>query len=299
MNIRAFSALLSLILTLSAAPAVAANAPLVLGSYAYPSLDRTLALTPLAGVVEAAAGAPVEIRLYKDPDAIAAALAAGEVDVAVLNLGAWLRAARTPGLVPLATLVPSAEVHDRYRAVLLARPGLGMAQLGDVVSTAPGLRLAAVLRGSTSGGLVQIAALGEAAGGAPPGLTITYAGSHEAALAMILDGKADLAALAETPWRTWLAASGDSAAKPVAIWRSQPLPSGPVVCRPSPRIDCARLGAALFAPGDAPRAAAQGIARGWPELAGAEQFAAYDEARYAGLIAVSEAGETEDQRPAR
>ena len=117
--------------------ATAADAPLVLGSYAYPTLDRTGALMPLAGVVETIAGQPVEIRLYKDPDAIADALAAGEVDVAVLNLGAWLRAAHAPGLVPLATLVPSPEVQDRYRAVLVARPGLGLADLEEVAASAP------------------------------------------------------------------------------------------------------------------------------------------------------------------
>jgi ABC-type phosphate/phosphonate transport system substrate-binding protein len=269
------------------ATAAADEAPLVLGSYAYPGIDRTLALTPLAEVVKEAAGQPVEVRLYKDPDAIAAAVAAGEVDVAVLNLGAWLGAARTPGLVPLATLQPSAAVQDRYRAVLLARTGLDIAGIADVANAPPGLRLAAVLRGSTSGGLVQLAALAEAKAGAPASLAITYAGSHEAALAMLTEGKSDLAALAETPWRKWREANREAAAPPVEIWRSEPLPSGPVVCRPSPRLDCTRLAAALAKESAQSRAAAQGIAQGWPELAGAERFAPYDSARYAPLIAAA------------
>lgn len=277
--------LVAALLAAISAPVVAADAPLVLGSYAYPTLDRAVALAPLADLVGAATGQPVEIRLYADPDAIAAALAAGDVDVAVLNLGAWLGAAPTPGLVPLATLQPSAEVQDRYRAVLLARPGLGITRLAEVSAAAPGLRLAAVLRGSTSGGLVQITALREAGGAVPAPLAVSYAGSHEAALAMLLDGSADLAALAETPWRKWLAANPDAAQRAVEIWRSEPLPAGPVVCRPSPRVDCARLTAALAEDSAALHAAAQGIAQGWPELAGAERFVAYDAARYAALIA--------------
>lgn len=281
--------LLRLAAALFAASAAAAQAdtPLVLGSYAYPTLDRTAALTPLAGVVETATGQPVTIRLYANPDAIADALAAGEVDVAVLNLGAWLRAAEAPGLVPMATLVPAPAVQDRYRAVLLARADLGFAGMADVARAAPGLRLAAALAGSTSGGLVQLAALSEAAGGARPALSVTYAGSHEAALAMLVRGEADLAALAETPWRKWLAVSGEAGPKPAEIWRSAPLPSGPVVCRPSPQVDCARLTAALMAPGTASQAAARGIAQGWPELEGADTFVAFDAARYAALIAAS------------
>ncbi len=289
-SLRTLSRLLATILAALGGPAAASEAPLVLGSYSYPTLDRTGALMPLAGVVETIAGQPVEIRLYKDPDAIADALAAGEVDVAVLNLGAWLRAAHAPGLVPLATLVPSPEVQDRYRAVLLARQGSGLSQIGDIAGAGPGLRLAAVLRGSTSGGLVQIAALTTAGGGLPARLTVTYAGSHEAALAMLVDGHADLAALAETPWRTWLAAGNDATPKPVEVWRSEPLPSGPVVCRVLSRINCERLAAVLVGENPASEAAAQGIARGWPELAGAERFVAYDGARYAALIAAGKAG---------
>ena len=75
-------------------------------------VDRTRALAPLAGVIESAAGQPVEIRLYADPDALARAIAAGEVDVAVLNLGAWLRAAHAPGVLPLAVLVPAPDVQE-------------------------------------------------------------------------------------------------------------------------------------------------------------------------------------------
>lgn len=289
--------LTALLLALFMAGAATAGEPLVLGSYAYPALDRERALTPLAALVETTFGQPVDIRLYKDPDAIAAAVAAGEVDVAVLNLGAWLRAASTPDVQPLAVLLPAPEVADRYRAVLLAHPQTGFTHVEQVVSGSSGLRLAAVLPGSTSGGLVQLAALTDAGGAPPRWRSVAYAGSHEAALAMLVRGEADLATIAESPWRAWLAANPAPADRPRQIWRSEPLPPGPVVCRQSARIACPKLAVALTGDNPAARSAAQALATGWPELAGADRFLAYDAARYAGLIAAGMPDfETGDQR---
>lgn len=279
-----FRRVTAMLLALVMAAPLLANEPLVLGSYAYPTLDRTLALTPLARLVEATTGQPVEIRLYRDPDEIAAAVAAGQVDVAVLNLGAWLRVARAGEVMPLATLVPAQEVQDRYRAVLLARPQLGLADLAQLAEAAPQLRLAAVLPGSTSGGLVQLAALADARNTPLGWGSVTYAGSHEAALQVLVNGDADLAAIAESPWRAWLTANPDPANLPREVWRSAPLPSGPLVCRQSARVACTMLATALTSDSSASRAAAEGLATGWPELAGADRFFAYDPARYAGLI---------------
>ena len=281
-----FRRVTAILLALVLAGPVLANEPLVLGSYAYPTLNRTRALTPLARLVETSTGQPVEIRLYRDPHEIAAAVAAGQVDVAVLNLGAWLRVERAGEVTPLATLVPTQEVEDRYRAVLLARPQLGLAGLAQIAEAAPRLRLVAVLPGSTSGELVQLAALADARSTPLVWSSVTYAGSHEAALHALVNGEADLATIAEFPWRTWLAANPERSNQPDEVWRSAPLPSGPVVCRQSARMECTMLATALTSDSSASRAAAEGLAAGWPELAGAERFLAYDPARYAGLIGV-------------
>lgn len=69
-------------------PATAAGQPLVLGSYAYPGIDRSRALLPLARLVEQVTRQTVEIRLYEDPDQLSEEIEAAQVDVAVLNLGA-------------------------------------------------------------------------------------------------------------------------------------------------------------------------------------------------------------------
>lgn len=133
---------LSALFAASAAPAAADDAPLVLGSYAYPTLDRTRALAPLAGVIKSAAGQPVEIRLYPDPDALAREIAAGEVDVAVLNLGAWLRAAHAPGVLPLAVLVPAPMCRNVTEPCCWPRPRRGW----TISSGRPGSRQANDLR---------------------------------------------------------------------------------------------------------------------------------------------------------
>lgn len=275
------SALLAFVLACSAA---AASPPLVLGSYAYPGLDRTDALRPLAALVSRTAGRPVAVKLYADPEQVAHAVRKGKIDVAVLNLGAWLMVAGDPHVRPLAVLAPSAAVLDRYRAVLLARPGSDVASLEDIIASTPRLSIAAVLPGSTSGGLVQNAAIG---GGnrTVQWRSVIYTGSHEAALVAVATGSADVAAVAEAPWRAWLDRQTTAIAQPREVWRSSPLPAGPVVCRSSGRLDCAALGAALIRNTPEARRAAHKLARGWPESAGARRFHPYDPARYSGLIA--------------
>lgn len=279
-----------------AAPAAHASDALVLGSYAYPTLDRQQAMAPLAKLVETASGRSVTIRLYKNPDEIAAAVAAGEVDMAVLNLGAWLRVAREPEVVPLAMLVPAPEVQEQYRAVLLARSRPEVTNLAQVREAASDMRLVAVLPGSTSGGLVQLAALSDGEAAPVRWRAVSYAGSHEAALAALLGGAAEMAAIAEAPWRAWLTANPQTADRPHVVWRSAPLPTGPVVCRPSARIDCVRLARVLVSEAAPAMAAARQLAQGWPELAGAERFVSYDPARYDALIA---AGSQPAENPRR
>ncbi len=269
--------------------AAAHNPPLVLGSYAYSGLDRVAAMQPLAKVVAKATGQLVEIRLYGSPDELATAVRIGEVDVAIANLGAWLSLARDPAVQPLAVVVPPASVQSRYRAVLLARHDLPAASLEEVMAEPGAWRLAAVIPGSASGGLVQSIALAQAGGAEPQWLSIGYFGSHEGALAALANGVADLAAVAEAPWIDWqLAQAGqgeptETRELPFVVWQSPPLPSGTLTCRSSSRIDCTALSYALTRSTLETRKAALYLGHGWPEWAGARRFAPYDHAIYTGL----------------
>lgn len=264
--------------------AAATNPPLVLGSYGYPGIDRQDAMRPLARLVATTTGLPVEIRLYPSPDRLAAAVSAGDVDVAVANLGAWLSLAGDPAVQPLASVTPPASVQGRYRAVLLARRDLPASGLAEIAAGAGSWRLAAVMPGSASGGLVQGHALAQASRGAPQWLSVSYFGSHEAALAALANGMADLAAVADAPWLAWQAGQAEGGWRPRVVWQSPPLPSGIVACRVSPRIDCTALARTLVQTTPQTRRAALSLGRGWPEWARARAFAPYDHAPYASLL---------------
>ena len=263
-------------LLLAAQLAASPPPPLKVATYAYPKYDRAAALKPMADQLGAALGRETQVVLLETPDALAQALRAGEVDVAMTNLAAYLAARSDPKVQAVAVLDVPAATAGRYRGVLLARRQAGVAAMAELPAKAAGLRYAEVLPGSTSGALVQAAALRQV-GVAPGGFAqVTQAGTHEAALAALRAGTADLAALAEEPWRQLKAENPKAAEGLVELWRSDPLPPGPVVCIRAPTTPCDAIGAVLL--GDAGGAAK--LAEGWSETEGALRFKGYEAQLY-------------------
>ena len=60
------------------------------------------------------------------------------------------------------------------------------------------------------------------------------------------------------------------------LWRSDPLPAGPVVCVRAATTPCDEIGAVLL--GDV--SAAAELAKGWSETEGAVRFRGYDDSQY-------------------
>ena len=268
--------LLALLLLASDAPT------LKVATYAYPKYDRAAALAPLGHILGAELGRPVEIVLYGSPDELRDAAAAGKVDIAMTNLGAFAGMAANPRLRSVAALdVPDATLQ-RYRGVLLARRDTGVLRVVDLPTRAPLLRYSEVLPGSTSGGLVQAGFLRRVGIERKTFASIRYAGTHEAALDDVVDGRADMAAMAEEAWHRIRADRPDIAASLIELWRSEPLPPGPVVCVESRSTPCARVGAALLREGASD--AARALASGWSETVGATRFEAVDPAAYRSFI---------------
>lgn len=265
--------------------AVAASAqPVTLATYAYPAYDRREALTPLAALLERSVRRPVTISIFDSPEALAQAVRGGTVDIAVTNLAAFITASGNPAVKPLAVLAPPLTTLDRYRGVLLARRALGADTLGGLRDRTAGLRYIEVLPGSTSGALVQRDALGLAGLDRSTFGTVTQSGTHDAAITLLAAGKGDLAALAETPWRTFQSAQPAQAAGLIQLWRSAPLPPGPVVCVQSVRFDCRLVAGLLTRPGEATRAAAIALSKGWSETEGAVAFRPVDRRAYASFL---------------
>ncbi|MCQ4164193.1 phosphate/phosphite/phosphonate ABC transporter substrate-binding protein [Tahibacter harae] len=275
-------------LLLLAALGLSATAPAqtprtaVVATYAYAKYDRAAALQPLADRLAAELGQPVTVRLLESPRALAQALREGTVDVAVTNTFVYLAVRAQPRLQAAAVFEVPAATLDAYRGVLLARRDGKAADLAALKRNAGALRYAQVIPGSTSGGLVQdlfLAAQGLDRAGFG---SVKYAGTHDAALASLADGSADLAALADAPWQALHKQGGGTDL--VALWRSPPIPPGPVVCRDDGQLPCARV-AALLQSLEADSAALQGLVKAWSEAAGATRLVPVQAAPYDALTA--------------
>lgn len=95
-------------------------------------------------------------------------------------------------------------------------------------------------------------------------------------------GRAEVAALAEDPWRALQAKRPADAARLRQIWRSAPLPPGPILCVERADLDCAKVAAILL--GDRAGEPATALAAGWSETAGATRFKPVDRRRYAAFL---------------
>lgn len=223
-------------------------------------------------------GRPTQILLLDTPDALAEAMCNGDVDVAMTNLGAYVQIRECPGAEAIAVLDTPAAVLERYRGVLLARRDTGVSSLPELKTRAGGLRYSEVLPGSTSGALVQADALRSIGARALPFMALRHAGTHEGVLTDLLTGRADVGALAEEPWRKLQSDDPGSASRIALLWRSDPLPPGPVVCRARAAVDCDAIASELLGPSGGN--AAEALSKGWTETAGATRFQAFVPARY-------------------
>ena len=76
-----------------------------------------------------------------------------------------------------------------------------------------------------------------------------------------------------------LAADVYDAAKPaglVELWRSPPIPPGPLLCRPAPDVPCRDFGAWLLHARAEDPAVMAGLRAGWPEFGDAVDMVAAD-----------------------
>lgn len=244
-----------------AGPAAAGDA-LVVGTYAYPGRDRAAAVQPLADYLAAKSGREAVVRLWPSPSALVEALEAGDADVVVPNLHGYLQGRRHATTLPVPDVPPTQAA--RYRSMIVAR---GVAQLEDLAGGAAATRrLVLVGKDSATGGFVPLARLREA--GLAPGdfAEVRYAGSHEAALAALRSGDADVAALAVDVYE---AAPVEGAAE---LWRSPPLPPGPLLCRESADVACAPIADWLLEAHAAHPDVMAALRAGWPEFGDAVRF---------------------------
>ena len=260
------AALVPMLLLAPLALSAAEPAPWVVATYAYPQRDRAAAIQPLADYLADRGGHPVQVRVLPSPTALVEALRNGEVDVAVPNLHGYLQA--RPGSGGIVALpvpdVPAAQA-DRYRAVILARPEIGSIEV--LQRRAATVRLVLVGRDSASGGFVPAGRL-RALGLQPASdfASLDYAGSHAAALQALVDGRADVVALAADVY---------DASRPDGVrelWRSPPVPPGPLLCHAADTVPCKAIAGWLLQAHAHDPAVMAALRAGWPEFGDAERF---------------------------
>jgi ABC-type phosphate/phosphonate transport system substrate-binding protein len=260
------------LILLAAALAASPAAPLRVATYAYPAYDRKVALASMARLIAEETGRPTEVVLLSSPDELATALRARRVDVAMTNLASFISASEDQVVRPIAALSVPWTTLDGYRGVLLARREAGVRNLGDLAAATGGLRYVEVLPGSTSGAMVQAEALKRAGVDRCRFASVDQAGTHDAALERLFTDRSDVAALAEGPWRDLRKVSPDRAQAVHEIWRSEPLPPGPIVCVHIASVPCAKIAKRLVRGDFESQTAAASLARGWSETAGATSF---------------------------
>jgi ABC-type phosphate/phosphonate transport system substrate-binding protein len=261
-----------ILLAAALAASSSSSAPLRIATYAYPAYDRRLALASLARLIAEETGRLTEIVLVSSPNDLAAALRARRADIAMTNLASFISASGDQAVRPIAALaVPSATL-DGYRGVLLARREAKVQTLRDVAAATGRLRYVEVLPGSTSGAMVQAEALSRAGGARRRFAIVDQAGTHDAALQRLLTGRSDVAALAEGPWRELRRSNPDGAQAVHEIWRSSPIPPGPVVCVHVSSVPCTQIAKRLLRDDPGSQTAAADLAKGWSETAGATSF---------------------------
>lgn len=266
---------LVLLLALAVLPVSAKDeprTPWVVATYAYPERDRLAAIQPLADYLAKRGRHPVQVKLFPSPTALVQAMRDGQVDVAVPNLHGYLQARRH---IAQATTLPVPQVPasqaDRYRAVLVARE---VASFAELKAKAGSVRLALVGRDSASGGFVPVQHLrSQGLDPAKAFASVVHAGSHAAALQAVVDGRADVAALAGDVY---------DASRPDGIhelWRSDPIPPGPLVCRATTDVPCQYIAAWLLDAHREDPSVMAALRVGWPEFGDATVFVPADAAR--------------------
>ncbi|GAB3029105.1 PhnD/SsuA/transferrin family substrate-binding protein [Bowmanella dokdonensis] len=256
----------------------------MIATYAYAKVDRTAAIKPLADYLGTTLDRQTRLMLFDSPSDLINMIGQGKVDIAVPNLLGYLQAASLD--LPVATAaVPdvSPDTGNGYRSVLIASPKVAGQQAW--IRDTHELRLALVWRDSTSGGLMPRRYLAELGFNnlASAFARVIYSGSHDQALQAVLTGKTDLAGLASGVYDLALAADSSLTTRVQELWRSPPIPVGPVLCRLATEV-CDRVSAALLSKETLPPSVMEGLNRGWPEFGGTTQFKAVDAQTYQPFI---------------
>lgn len=273
----------ALVLAAGSTAALGADRPVVVATYEYPDIDRRKAVTPLANLVASITGQPVTVRVADTPTELVAWMIAGEVQIAATNLVAYLgMKARSDSIVELAVPAAGAAGGNAYSSSVIVPNASPFARLADLRNTDAPKALIMVWPDSASGALVAGARLKQEMNEEFATVAREYAGSHQNVLRETAGRPDGVGVLASKVYLDYVASA--AAPRVREIWRSEPLPFGPLVCRSAARTLCDTLRLRLLQQSAESAGILRALKEGWPEFAGASRFERPVASRYEPLI---------------
>lgn len=259
-------------------------------SYSYPGLDREKALLPIKQQLESLYNKSTTIVVYDSPTALVTATLKGDMDIIVPNLAAYLQL-KLAGSVVSDIAVPAASIDidggSLYTSSIVTHEQSDVVSLEALVENLADVSIGMVWPDSASGGLIASTHLSGQYKISAEQLkqVTTYLGSHQKVLDSLVAGNVDVGVIATALLRQYQSESKNiQTAELVELWRSAPLPFGPVACYPSVRIDCNAFKAAVLQNNDAATAILAGLKQGWPEFQSSDSLVVVDVQMYEALV---------------
>ncbi|HMV07921.1 MAG TPA: PhnD/SsuA/transferrin family substrate-binding protein [Cyclobacteriaceae bacterium] len=258
--------------------------PLVVATYQYADNPRLKNIEPFAIHLAETAGIKTTVKSYPTVHELLEAMRKSEVDVAFINtFGYLLLREITQNYEVSATLNLPEDAASVYRSVIVSPKENHFRSLQQAVDRAADNFLILVSPGSTSGNLMPRLKLASMLPDDPEKLfvEVQYAERHDAALKLALEEKFALASCGIDEYNKL----GADTARFDLLWKSGPIPLGPVVVRKdlSENLKISLQRALLELREQNPEAL-EAIKSGWTEARPADGYTVPDEAYYNSLF---------------
>ncbi|MFO1319007.1 MAG: phosphate/phosphite/phosphonate ABC transporter substrate-binding protein [Burkholderiales bacterium] len=206
-----------------------ASAQSVLNFGLVPAEDPRIMITDnqaLVDAVQRSVGVEVKPFVATDYNGVIEALRSKRLDIALLGPFSYVLATTIAELEPIA--VPETQKQGpTYHSLIVARKDHNLHTLADL----KGRTFAFVDPSSTSGHLFPKTAMIRAGLKPDTDLRAIFAGSHDASVIAVQNGKVDAAAVADGLLDAAIARGMVKADEIVIVWKSEPIPGAPVVMR--------------------------------------------------------------------
>ena len=180
----------------------------------------------LIDALHASLGMEIKPFVATDYNGVIEALRAKKLDVALLGPFSYVLAASIAEVDPIA-IAETQRQGPSYRSLIIARKDHNIRSLADL----KGKTFAFVDPSSTSGHLFPKAGMLRAGLNPDTDMRAIFAGSHDASVLAVQNGKVDAAAVADALFQAAVARGVVKADELVIVWTSEPIPGAPVVIR--------------------------------------------------------------------